>query len=308
MARRSGRVKKRTIRIAAGFQCRIALASDLHNSNGGEALAIIEASGPDLIAVTGDLFWGHLPEGDKGLLKRQKNILPFVKKCVEIAPTYLSLGNHEWLAAPSDLRALTRAGALVLDNEWKGAVLNGSGEKLVKESPDRPLKEISDQSAKAAAKETGEIRLLIGGLTSGMLTDFRDFQTKYGWDIPYPHEVRHTNTIRLDPESLWLEDFEKQDGFKILLCHHPEYWKLQEPMLAERKIDLVLAGHAHGGQIRLFGHGLFAPGQGVLPKYTGGLHRGEHGNMVISRGLSNTAPRPIPRLFNPPEVVIVGLY
>lgn len=50
-------------------------------------------------------------------------------------------------------------------------------------------------------------------------------------------------------------------------------------------IDLVLSGHAHGGQIRLFGQGLFAPGQGILPKYTSGVHE----NMIISKGLANTA-------------------
>lgn len=271
---RSGKVKKHIIRIPAEVRCRIALVSDLHNADGSRALKIIGEGSPDLIAVTGDLFMGYLPGGTRSLLETQPNIPAFVRGCVRIAPTYISLGNHEWLASEKDLKALTREGAVILDNEW-----------------------IEFTSA----------AILLGGLTSGMLTDFREFRKQMGRNVPYPHEVRHTNTIRIIPNAGWLDDFEEMQGYKILLCHHPEYWKLQEPMLAERRIDLVLAGHAHGGQIRILGRGLFAPGQGVLPEYTGGLYRGRYGRMVISRGLSNTAPWPIPRLFNPPEVVFVDL-
>ena len=79
-------------------------------------------------------------------------------------------------------------------------------------------------------------------------------------------------------------------------------------------VDLIFAGHAHGGQIRLpFTEGLFAPGQGVLPKLTSGVHSAKDlpaaGSsetvMVISRGLGNsTFPF---RLFNRPEIVAVEL-
>jgi predicted MPP superfamily phosphohydrolase len=81
------------------------------------------------------------------------------------------------------------------------------------------------------------------------------------------------------------------------LCHHPEY---RDKYLKDRSIDLILSGHAHGGQIRLLGRGLYAPGQGIFPKYTSGIHA----NMIISRGLSNTAGF-IPRLFNPREIVYI---
>jgi predicted MPP superfamily phosphohydrolase len=78
-------------------------------------------------------------------------------------------------------------------------------------------------------------------------------------------------------------------------------------MLRDHPIDLVLSGHAHGGQIRLFGRGLFSPGQGLLPFYTGGIYSGPYGKMIVSRGMANTAPPPIPRLFNPREIVIIDL-
>ena len=103
--------------------------------------------------------------------------------------------------------------------------------------------------------------------------------------------------------SAWLQEFEDESGYRILLSHHPEYWSLREPQLCEHPIDLVLSGHAHGGQIRLFNRGIYAPSQGWMPKYTSGVFEGEHGNMVVSRGLANTAS--VPRLFNEPELVYV---
>lgn len=100
------------------------------------------------------------------------------------------------------------------------------------------------------------------------------------------------------PDVNWLKSYAAGSGYKVLLCHHPEYY---ERYIRELDIDLVLSGHAHGGQIRLFGHGLFAPGQGVLPKYTSGLY---DGRLIVSRGLCNTA-RPIPRLWNETELVMI---
>ncbi len=69
---------------------------------------------------------------------------------------------------------------------------------------------------------------------------------------------------------------------------------------------VVLCGHAHGGQWRLpFIGGLFAPDQGVFPRYTEGLHRLGDTQMVISRGLGNSG-FPL-RLFNPPDIVVLTL-
>ena len=65
-------------------------------------------------------------------------------------------------------------------------------------------------------------------------------------------------------------------------------------------MDLIVCGHAHGGQWRLFGRGIYAPGQGLFPRYTSGLHGGV---CVISRGLSGCTR--IPRIFNPPEIPLI---
>lgn len=99
-----------------------------------------------------------------------------------------------------------------------------------------------------------------------------------------------------EPELSWLDGFCSVDAPKVLLCHHPEYY---EKYLKDKDIDLIVSGHAHGGQWRFFGRGVFAPGQGIFPKYTYGVH---DGRLVISTGLKTGK---IPRFFNPPEVVFV---
>ncbi|AAU17978.1 putative phosphoesterase [Bacillus cereus E33L] len=71
-------------------------------------------------------------------------------------------------------------------------------------------------------------------------------------------------------------------------------------------MDIVLSGHAQGGQFKLlFISKLVALNQGVLPKYTAGLYEEQNTSMVVSRGLGNSN---IPqRIFNRPELVVVQL-
>ncbi|MEF7655087.1 MULTISPECIES: metallophosphoesterase [Bacillus] len=94
----------------------------------------------------------------------------------------------------------------------------------------------------------------------------------------------------------------KPNTYNVLLSHRPEF--LAE--YANEKIDLVLSGHAHGGQVRLpFIGGLVAPNQGLFPTYTAGLYEKQNTSMVVSRGLGNSI---IPqRIFNRPELVVVQL-
>ena len=101
------------------------------------------------------------------------------------------------------------------------------------------------------------------------------------------------------PDLNFLEAFEKLDGFKILICHHPEYYPLY---IRQKNIDLTLSGHVHGGQIRLFGKGIYAPAQGLFPKLTAGSYENR---LFISRGLSN--PVPVPRLWNDTELCYIKI-
>lgn len=76
---------------------------------------------------------------------------------------------------------------------------------------------------------------------------------------------------------------------------------------AESGFELVLCGHAHGGQVRVpyLVNGLYAPNQGLFPKYAGGCYQlANDVSMIVSRGLCRNE---LPRVFNPPELVIVEL-
>ncbi len=90
--------------------------------------------------------------------------------------------------------------------------------------------------------------------------------------------------------------------FTVVLAHEPQYLV----RYASIGVDLVLSGHAHGGQFRLpFVGGIVAPDQGFLPKYTAGEYYMNGTEMIVSRGLGNSV---IPvRLFNFPEIVCVEL-
>ena len=93
-----------------------------------------------------------------------------------------------------------------------------------------------------------------------------------------------------------------EDDFSLLLSHRPELFDVY----VEEEVDLVLTGHAHGGQFRLpvIG-GLVAPNQGLFPKYDSGMFVEDDTHMIVSRGIGNSI---IPlRINNPPEIVVVKL-
>lgn len=108
--------------------------------------------------------------------------------------------------------------------------------------------------------------------------------------------------------SQQLEEASKQRPetpmYQVLLSHRPELIEDYLPY----EFDLILSGHAHGGQWRIPGliNGVFAPGQGFFPKYAGGDYDFDNSKLIVSRGLSyqNQA---IPRIYNRPEIVVIDL-
>ena len=99
------------------------------------------------------------------------------------------------------------------------------------------------------------------------------------------------------PNEAALAEFAAAQEFRILLCHHPEYY---EPYIRQTNIELTVCGHAHGGHWRFFGRGVYAPGQGLFPKYTSGVI---DNRCIISRGAGDHTC--IPRIANPCELVII---
>lgn len=118
-----------------------------------------------------------------------------------------------------------------------------------------------------------------------------------------------------DPEGIGQEAMTAQlaqaaaqadpDHFTVLLSHRPE---LIDRYRSFGTFDLILSGHAHGGQWRIPGllNGLLAPNQGLFPDYAGGRYDFPDSTFLVSRGLARESTR-IPRLFNPPELVIIDI-
>lgn len=98
---------------------------------------------------------------------------------------------------------------------------------------------------------------------------------------------------------------EKAEGFSVLLCHYPENIDFYRSFGC---FDLVMCGHAHGGQWRIPGviNGFYAPGEGLFPKYAGGRYDFEDSVMIVSRGLARKYVL-VPRIFNNPEVVVCDI-
>ena len=100
-----------------------------------------------------------------------------------------------------------------------------------------------------------------------------------------------------------LEELHTENGeFTVLLSHRPERFDTY----ADHGLDLVLSGHAHGGQFRLpFIGGLVAPNQGLFPEYDAGIYKEDNTNMLVSRGVGNSI---LPfRINNRPEVILIEL-
>jgi len=187
-------------------------------------------------------------------------------------PCYYVTGNHEYWSGAADFAAkmaiLEQYGVTVLDGDC----------------------------------ETVEIR--------GQILDICGVEDPDVYTVRYdkkadPQGYKKAKEEKLDVFQRQLEAVKARTAeghFTVLLSHRPEHF--------ERYVacgyDLVLCGHAHGGQWRIPGllNGLLAPDQGLFPKYAGGRYDQDGTTMIVSRGLAREST-PVPRFFNPPELVII---
>lgn len=119
--------------------------------------------------------------------------------------------------------------------------------------------------------------------------------------IPDPYEMVFSGAPDTEEQLRQaLEDVDSAD-FTVLLAHRPELLA----KYAQFPLDLVVSGHAHGGQVRIPGvlNGLYAPNQGWFPKLAGGAYTQDGTTLIVSRGLAVRTR--LPRIFNRPEVVLV---
>ena len=156
------------------------------------------------------------------------------------------------------------------------------------------------------SRRVNEIKEMIRGygvnVLEGSCIPFDDEITVWGTDDPC---CRFKEYGAYDN---WYRQFFKcssgadKSKYNILLSHRPERTDDYE----NSKFDLVLCGHAHGGQWRVpfLLNGLYAPNQGLFPKYAGGKYKLGDVDMIVSRGLKMSF---LPRIFNPPEIVVVNI-
>lgn len=242
----------------------IALVTDLHEYDPSPVLEILRRAKPDVIAVAGDTLERH-SRGEN--LDSEDRSFSSRLICQGIRTMEVVLGGRTGGKTSREygwqfFREGSRIAPMVL--------CRGNHELYLTQEDRAVMAEAGVQLLENSAVEIGG--LTIGGIPSRQIT----------------------KTLDRD----FLQRFAAQPGVRVLLCHHPEYY----PELAAYGLDLVLSGHCHGGQIRLLGRGIFAPGQGLFPKYHHGIYEG---HLVVSAGCANTAP--IPRWGNAPEVVLLHL-
>ena len=253
---------------------RLALVTDLHNCHYEEILSLIQAEHPDLILCAGDILERHKEGasewteskmdvviksiGKQTLIEKvmwvldritectgistQENedrAIEFLQFCSYIAPTFYSVGNHEWYFTDSDYTIFAEKSITLLDNEDCVTEIEGK-------------------------------QIRIGGLS-----------TRYDLN--------------------WLRSYSTEEGYKILMCHHPEYYRKVIRGTDLDTFDLIVSGHYHGGQWRIFNRSVYVPRTGLFLKDA----VGQYERLIISAGISKTTR--FLRHGNPCEVVMIDI-
>lgn len=137
---------------------------------------------------------------------------------------------------------------------------------------------------------------------NGTKIDVCGVDDPYAWAEQGRPEENADNSYR--EQAARLAGLPKEGRYTILLAHRPELFDFY----SQFDFDLVLAGHAHGGQWRVpvILNGVYAPNQGLFPAYAGGKYEKNGTVMIVSRGLARESTR-VPRFYNRPELVMIEL-
>ena len=289
MYKANGRRIKKNINISKhnmdlGIGAKIALISDLHERNPDDAIDAIKRIQPDYIMFPGDLWERNTLNSRKGLNYSEMN--------------HIQSGS----IIQSILHHFTK-------------IITGDIFNYKKKKYNNRTEEEKDYSNRFV-REVTKIAPMI--LSVG----------NHEWYY-YPEDyelLKNCGAVLLDNEDIfidikekkvliggistkvnekWLKGFLDKDAeYKILMCHQPEY---VERYIGEKgKVDLIVSGHTHGGQWRLFGvFPIYSSGQGFFPKYSRGLYETKAGKMIVTSGCVN--PIWIPRIGNSCEVVEISL-
>ena len=197
----------------------------------------------------------------------------FLAGIYERYPCYYVTGNHEYWSGQAKFSAID------ILNKYNVVILAGTSEVVEVNGESINLCGVNDPDAYMV-----EI----------------DSETDPQAYVEAQNRKEVTFTQQLDNVSSVSEN----GNFTLLLSHRPEFFE----QYTDYNFDLVLSGHAHGGQWRvpLVLNGLYAPDQGVFPEYAGGRYEQDGTTMIVSRGLARESTW-APRVFNRPELVIVDI-
>ncbi len=127
----------------------------------------------------------------------------------------------------------------------------------------------------------------------------------HGMELPISSYKRRKGTYEFSEVNFRKIFGEKNESlYEILLVHKPEYFE----DYSRSNIDLVLAGHNHGGTIRLpIVRGIISRDFKILPKYSYGMYKSKNNStkMILTSGLGDHTIHF--RLFNMPEMVEISL-
>ncbi|MCD7981353.1 MAG: metallophosphoesterase [Clostridiales bacterium] len=275
-------ISRYKINSDAPLQLRAALVSDLHDQSGTEAVKVLRSISPDLILIPGDI----IETCDRSFRQLRKDeyqiyLRKIGKKATDprFQSMYITDSRFPRISYVSRvlIHALGCIGKSAREKTGDGEAFlrecgkiapcffsRGNHDSLLERVPDGvKLLENEYVETEAAGR-----KIAIGGVSR-----------------------------RIDLK--WLDAFAELPVYHILLCHYPEMY---ESLFRERNIELIVSGHAHGGQIRIGGKGIYASGQGLFPKYTKGIYENR---LAVTTGLSDKEV--IPRIGNPVEVAVLEL-
>lgn len=261
---------------------RCALVSDLHDRCPDEVLQLLAEQKPDLILAAGDIMERHEENESPWTVQKMDEWQGIARRRLIFTKILKALDGSQVSKTSAKKRWNAKNGYRFLSEAVKIAPLVlGMGNHEWYYLPEDY----------AFFREHGII-----------LLDNQDCEMRIG-----------AQTLRIGALSTrwdmeWLDSYAAKDGIKLLISHHPNYYGRFIKDTQRNTFDLIVSGHAHGGQWRLFSRGgtrvgipVFSSGQGLFPKYA----YGQYDRMIVSAGVSNTTK--IPRWGNPCELVMIEL-
>ena len=265
--------------LKVNHKIRIVQISDLHHcaygKNNAKLIRRVEKLNPDLILYTGDLIDASAKSDDR--------VIHLCTALSEIAPSYYIYGNNEVEKVYDN--PLTQES---LDKEFGFDNSNRDPQKLLE------LTDAFDDALEASGVKV--LKNKADTITIGTT------------------QVDVYGVLTSNPSSFWSYAGESFDAYIYTNENHLKITAIHEPLVFEEYSpdfwgDLLLAGHTHGGTVKIPMAGPFyTHGGGFFPERNGHFVYGRYdvqGNpLIVSAGLEN---RNIFRINNPPELVVVDI-